>query len=331
MDVSKLTLQDIVSKIKKFELFVIETCSALPFPTSHDYTCNEPLSTNQVSRAHLLDNERKPRAYTECENHVYIEPTRMIKPPKLADVVETSNFNDASSCSDSEDNERGLVGDKEYKTVKSDDIPTSTTHVGLIESLIGIHKKPFTGKLNIKISKMSGILSPDMSSYYYCTIEINKEFKAKTRTQAMDQLEQIDEEFDIDVQMANMLTLKLFRQERILNDKCLAVSNILLGRLFQHINQKKIELKSVKGEILTKLSVKFTEARRHLQRQQSNRASGVFGFDLSHTLSAENKTIPIIVRKCVAEIKNRGFLFEGIYRISGNFRNKKDPALGFQR
>ena len=82
------------------------------------------------------------------------------------------------------------------------------------------------------------------------------------------------------------------------------------------------------GEVEAEFSVKFTEARRHLERRQSSRASGIFGFNLSHTLTTERNTIPILVRKCVAEIEARGLQLEGIYRISGNARKKKVILLG---
>lgn len=187
----------------------------------------------------------------------------------------------------------------------------------------------FTGKLVVDISNVCGLCTTETNPCY-CSIEINKEFKAKTQPRHPSPFMKFDDKFDLDVQQAKSLSVRIFHEQTIFSDKCTASGYIVLEKLLGHERYKQCVLNFPKSNIQVSLNVKFTEARNYLMRRQSTKPTGVFGFNLSQTLVTEKNTIPILVRKCVAEIEERGLTQEGIYRISGNARKKKELRKQFE-
>ena len=62
-------------------------------------------------------------------------------------------------------------------------------------------------------------------------------------------------------------------------------------------------------ELLVQLD--FIEVRTYINRKKSVKKKGVFGFKLVRTLTMEENTIPLLIRKCVEEIELRGLDVEG--------------------
>ena len=190
----------------------------------------------------------------------------------------------------------------------------------------------YTGKLAVSVFTIEGGSgSGSNRSTYYCTLETNNEFKAKTKCKSNDMMIIFDDAFDMDVQRAKALLITLYKQRSVFADKNVAQCCLVLEKVFAEDNSyKKLLVSSTKGNIQILLSIKFTDAKKHLQRKVSTRKSGVFGFNLSKTLAHEKNTIPTLVRKCVAEVEGRGVLVEGVYRMSGDARVKKELRERFE-
>ncbi|GAB7359051.1 hypothetical protein MBLNU230_g5123t1 [Neophaeotheca triangularis] len=60
-------------------------------------------------------------------------------------------------------------------------------------------------------------------------------------------------------------------------------------------------------------------------------ASVLFGSELSARCEYENRLIPSIITRCIAEVENRGMLVEGVYRKSGGAGQVKLVQQGFEK
>ncbi len=332
VEVSGQSLEDVVSIMQKTHHLVIESRSALPLDTHIGIIGPQTSSSFDTRTGSSTDFPRTLFPKNLKEGGVQGNNVSCKELPCIARA--SADTYDASS---SDSDELSQLDDKEMVSYQSDEMTELNDHrmdkivKHSFTEKIPFHKS-FTGKLTVQILTISGMTSEavDNTRICYCTIEINDEFKAKTQQQNESAEIVLDDEFDIDVQLANVMTIKLYRHERILADKCLAISKIFLERIFQEGKQKKFTLISIKDRIETKLNVKFTKSQRYFKRRQSSRAAGIFGFNISHTLSTEMNTIPILVRKCVTEIEKRGLVREGIYRISGNARKKRELREQFE-
>ena len=65
------------------------------------------------------------------------------------------------------------------------------------------------------------------------------------------------------------------------------------------------------NELELTVQLDFVEVRTFINRKRSLKKNGVFGFKLVRTLTLEENTIPLLIRKCVEEIEQRGIDVEG--------------------
>lgn len=194
--------------------------------------------------------------------------------------------------------------------------------------------KSFTGKLVVSIYKLIGRLS-GLDVDCFCTVEIDGESKATTNQQRIKELVHFNESFEIDVQEATVLSFYVHHKRRnktkLATQSTIHLENIL-SEPYMGGNTaiKKKLLLGTTNNVQIRVKIEFTAVETYIMRSPSLRQNGVFGFNLAKTLAKEENTIPVIVRKCVEEIERRGLDMEGIYRISGNARTKRQLRAQFE-
>ena len=243
------------------------------------------------------DEKLKHKVAPSRSNH----PTKQLNLTKSTWFCKAVDIDTSSSCNLSEDI-------RIYKSDKDDTV----------------QRKTFTGSLHISIHKITGCRE---QGSFYCGIEIDGEAKANTASKIMQENVEIEETFEIEVNQANLVEVKLFLNNK---EKPSDYGRIYIGKLLAYENKSLILLNTAKYGIKIKLSIQFIGIDSFLKRAPSKRVKGVFGFSIMQTLIDDGNTIPLIVRKCVEEIELRGLTQEGIYRISGNARKKKILRTKFE-
>lgn len=185
--------------------------------------------------------------------------------------------------------------------------------------------KAFSGMLTVHIESVARMQHSSTKDKFYCTIEIDDEFKASTAKKKMDSSNQsvsFDEQFDVEISHASELSIYVFAIGSSKQHSLVSSGVVFLEKVLNKSNSRAIALELESSGVLN-ISLDYTEAVKFLKRTPSSRKRGVFGFNIVSTLDVEKNTIPIIVRKCVDEIEKRGLHIVGIYRISGNAKKKK--------
>ena len=161
----------------------------------------------------------------------------------------------------------------------------------------------------------------------YCAVEVDFERKAFTSSKRASKTLTWDEMFEVEIQHGREVCLSCFTSNHEF-DKPVAKVSFNLSPFVRCGKQHKVVFRMhPQGAI--HLEMEFTEMRTLLKRAPSDRKSGVFGFQLNVTSRNENASVPLIVRKCVEEIEKRGLTSQGLYRISGNARRKKQLHAQF--
>lgn len=161
----------------------------------------------------------------------------------------------------------------------------------------------------------------------YCAVEVDFERKAFTSTKRASKTLTWDEVFEVEVQHGREVCLSCFISSHEF-DKPVAKASFNLSPFVRCGQQHNVVFRMhPQGAI--HLKMEFIEMKTLLKRAPSDRISGVFGFQLNVTSRNDNASVPLIVRKCVDEIENRGLLAVGLYRISGNARRKRQLKAQF--
>ena len=184
--------------------------------------------------------------------------------------------------------------------------------------------RAFSGMLSVYVDRVMRSEQKLRASEFYCTIEIDDEFKASTAKKgySADKAITFDEQFDIEISRASEMTIYIFETKHEHQHSLSGSGVVFLEKVLSTSSSRSIALE-LEGSGVLHISLDFTEAVKYLKRTPSNRKRGVFGFNIVSTLDDEHNTIPKIVRKCVSEIENRGMSIVGIYRVSGNAKKKR--------
>lgn len=184
--------------------------------------------------------------------------------------------------------------------------------------------RAFSGMLSVYIDKLHRTKQKLPKSEFYCTIEIDDEFKASTARKKCNSGQTVcfDEQFDIEISHASELTVYIFEIGHENQHSLSASGVVFLEKVLSRATSRSIALE-LEGPGVINATLDFTEAVKFLKRTPSSRKKGVFGFNIVSTLDNEQNTIPKIVRKCVGEIEKRGMSIVGIYRVSGNAKKKR--------
>lgn len=193
--------------------------------------------------------------------------------------------------------------------------------------------RAFSGMLSVHVDRLQRTQQRLAKSEFYCTLEIDDEFKASTikkRYVPEKGIISFDEQFDIEISHASELTIYIFEVGPENQHSLSASGVVFLEKVLSTSMSRSIAL-GLEGPGVINASLDFTEAVKYLKRTPSNRKRGVFGFNIVSTLDDEQNTIPKIVRKCVNEIEKRGMNIVGIYRVSGNAKKKRLLKAEFDR
>lgn len=161
----------------------------------------------------------------------------------------------------------------------------------------------------------------------YCAVEVDFERKALTSSKRASKSLTWDEMFEVEIQHGREVSLSCFTSSREF-DKPVAKVSFNLSPFVRCGKEHKVVFR-MQPQGAIHLEMEFIEMRTLLKRAPSDRKSGVFGFKLNVTSRNENASVPLIVRKCVEEIERRGMTSQGLYRISGNARRKKQLHAQF--
>jgi len=212
-----------------------------------------------------------------------------------------------------EKKETKRTAERIYEPYKSDDLNSEMKFT-----------RAYSGMLSVYVDKILGTEQTLRRSEFYCTIEIDDEFKASTtkRSCSSDHTINIDEQFDIEISHASEMTIYIFETGHAQKHNLSGSGVIFLEKALNTSTSRAIAL-ALEGSGVLHLLLDYTEAVKYLKRTPSSRKRGVFGFNIVSTLDDEHNTIPKIVRKCVSEIEKRGMNIVGIYRVSGNAKKKR--------
>ncbi|KAL4656047.1 rho GTPase-activating protein SYDE2-like [Arapaima gigas] len=169
----------------------------------------------------------------------------------------------------------------------------------------------------------------------YCAIQVDLVNKARTalltcRTNFLD----MDHTFHIQLEEAQRLTLVVFSWESDQQrHRVCCHGTVALPELFRIAGPHRLAVQlEPRGIIYIKLSL--------MERQQSSLDGlvreynpPVFGVDASQVVAKENtgSTVPLVIKKCIAEIERRGCQVVGLYRLCGSAATKKDLREAFER
>ena len=189
-----------------------------------------------------------------------------------------------------------------------------------------------SGMVSLHIIKATNLLFADKKllekkKKVFCAVEVDFERKAFTGSKRASKTLTWDEMFEVEIQHGREVCLSCFTSSHEF-DKPVAKVSFNLSPFVRCGKQHKV-LFRLHPQGAIHLVMEFTEMKTLLKRAPSDRKSGVFGFQLNVTSRNENASVPLIVRKCVEEIEERGLTAKGLYRISGNARRKKQLHAQF--
>lgn len=161
----------------------------------------------------------------------------------------------------------------------------------------------------------------------HCAVEVDFEQKALTSSKRASKTLLWDEMFEVEIQHGRQVCLSCYTSSHEF-DKPVAKVLFNLSPFVRFGKSHKVVFR-MQPQGVIHLEMGFVEMRTLLQRTPSDRKSGVFGFQLNVTSQNENTDVPFVVRKCVEEIDRRGLTCQGLYRISGNARRKKQLHAQF--
>ena len=161
----------------------------------------------------------------------------------------------------------------------------------------------------------------------FCAVEVDFERKAFTSSKKASKILMWDEMFEVEIQHGREVCLSCFTSNHEY-DKPVGKVSFNLSPFVRVGKQHKVLFRmNPQGAI--HIEMEFIEMKTLLKRAPSDRKSGVFGFQLNVTSRNDNASVPLVVRKCVEEIEKRGLSAQGLYRISGNARRKKQLHAQF--
>lgn len=161
----------------------------------------------------------------------------------------------------------------------------------------------------------------------FCAVEVDFERKAFTSSKKASKILMWDEMFEVEIQHGREVCLSCFTSSHEY-DKPVGKVSFNLSPFVRVGKQHKVLFRmNPQGAI--HIEMEFIEMKTLLKRAPSDRKSGVFGFQLNVTSRNDNASVPLVVRKCVEEIEKRGLSAQGLYRISGNARRKKQLHAQF--
>lgn len=166
----------------------------------------------------------------------------------------------------------------------------------------------------------------------YCVVAVDSINKARTmiRTGAVNF--DWDEAFDVELEDAKEVSFLIYNWDPNFKHRLCFHGSIVLPNYIVSGETKHIALKvEPRGVLYVELLYKKPAV--SLQRLPSTKKSALFGTDLEVVIKRENSgsNVPLIVKKCIEEIENRGLEVVGIYRLCGSARRKTQLRELFEK
>ncbi|XP_062592692.1 rho GTPase-activating protein 100F-like [Saccostrea cucullata] len=189
------------------------------------------------------------------------------------------------------------------------------------------------GMAHIHILSGQGLKSSKMTLRdLYCVVSVDSVSIARTmiRTGAVNF--DWDEAFDIELEEAKEVSLLIYNWDPNFKHRlCFHGSLFIQGCLSSNII-KKVALK-MEPKGLLYLTMCYKEPSVSLQRLPSMKKNGLFGIDLETVIKRESTghNVPLLVKKCIKEVEDRGLETVGIYRLCGSARRKAQLREQFEK
>jgi len=189
------------------------------------------------------------------------------------------------------------------------------------------------GGLKVKIYCGHGLKSTRTALRdLYCVLQLDNVKKAKSmiRTGAINF--DWDETFDIEIEQEAMnLVCMIYHWDPNIRHRLCFTGTIRLGHLFNKVSRVPQNVKC--GLKLEPRGILYLELSYCASSRGDESISTLFGRPLRETLEAENTgdNIPLLVRKCITEINDRGLNTVGLYRLCGAAKKKNQLRQEFER
>ncbi|XP_074598323.1 rho GTPase activating protein at 100F isoform X2 [Brevipalpus obovatus] len=178
---------------------------------------------------------------------------------------------------------------------------------------------------------------PSTTRDLYCVIECDNVFKARTAVRGGDSDFEWDEIFELDLVETKIISFTLYKWDPQYRHKlCYRGSIKLLSLSIKDPTVHSLNVKMVpKGHLSIKLRYKdisISFQRIAVSPNPSN-PTPLFGSPLETVVNRENSglSVPLIVKKCTAEIEARGIDLVGIYRLCASSVRKKILREEFEK
>ncbi|KAK0392981.1 hypothetical protein QR680_000005 [Steinernema hermaphroditum] len=186
-----------------------------------------------------------------------------------------------------------------------------------------------TGLLTVHIIAGRGLKIPDkqkgQTNEMYCVLEINEVHRARTGVSTPDRNYRWGETFDIDVYEATQAQFFVYSwhprfRHQLCHKGMLRLAEVfLIGEKHEEWNFS-LNLEP-KGQLIIRIGFKSSEE--VFRRSDLNRHGTIFGSALSRIMEHDASHTPIVLRRLVQEIEDRGVDSTGLYILCGSVEKKK--------
>ncbi|XP_041126500.1 rho GTPase-activating protein SYDE2-like isoform X2 [Polyodon spathula] len=235
----------------------------------------------------------------------------------------------------------------ESKSSKSKEPPTNSHKVHVTEIDIDAFRhysfanKPkclqyISGLVSVHFYGAEDLKSPRIDSKeVYCAIQVDSVNKARTalltcKTTFLD----MDHTFNIELENAQHLKLVVFSWESTpRRNRVCCHGTVVLPTLFRVTKTHQLAVKlEPRGKIYVRLNL-MEQWQNSLDSFGREREPAVFGVEAWKLVEKENAGImvPLLIKKCITEIENRGCQVVGLYRLCGSTAVKKELREAFER
>ncbi|KAM3839639.1 rho GTPase-activating protein SYDE2 isoform 2-T2 [Vipera latastei] len=193
-----------------------------------------------------------------------------------------------------------------------------------------------SGLMNIHFYGAEDLKPPRMDSKdVFCAIQVDSVNKARTalltcRTTFLD----MDHTFNIEIENAQHLKLVVFSWEPMpRKNRVCCHGTVVLPALFRVTKTHQLAVKlEPRGLIYVKLTL-LEQWENSLGGTNGEREPILFGIDARKVVEKENEglMVPLLMKKCIAEIEKRGCQVVGLYRLCGSAAVKKELREAFEK
>ncbi|XP_048758454.2 uncharacterized protein LOC125668375 isoform X2 [Ostrea edulis] len=189
------------------------------------------------------------------------------------------------------------------------------------------------GMVHIHILSGQGLKSSKMTLRdLYCVVAVDSVSIARTmiRTGAVNF--DWDEAFDIELEDAKEVSFLIYNWDPNFKHRLCFHGSLFIQGCLSSNALKKLALK-MEPKGLLYITLCYKEPSVSLQRLPSMKKNGLFGIDLETVIKRESTghNVPLLVKKCIKEVEERGLETIGIYRLCGSAKRKTQLREQFDK